>query len=171
MIDVEGVKLAGAIPIDGLTNAGNEVSQLGLVMLRDHRASYSSLRLVRHEYGDYAKARTRSCHAGWVLRIAADPCIPRALTAGVSLCSPAPRVWARRDGSGVTAPGATPAGLPRRQHTELLAVGVGQHDGAVLVDVEVSGSKSDQPVHFRLLITVDRWSEVEALPVPRLFRV
>lgn len=50
LVDVEGVKLAGAVTIDGLTNAGNEVPQLGLVILRDHRASYSSLRLVRHEY-------------------------------------------------------------------------------------------------------------------------
>jgi hypothetical protein len=50
------------------------VSQLGLVILRDHRASYSSLRLVRHEYETTQKARTRSCPARWVLRNAADPC-------------------------------------------------------------------------------------------------
>ena len=43
LVDVEGVKLASAVAIDGLTNAGNEVSQLGLVIRRDHRASYSSL--------------------------------------------------------------------------------------------------------------------------------
>jgi len=49
-IDVEGVKVAGAVAIDGLTNAGDNALQLGLVVLRDHRPRYSSLRLVGHEY-------------------------------------------------------------------------------------------------------------------------
>jgi hypothetical protein len=45
-IDVEGVKLAGTVAIDSLTNAGDKVSQLGFVVFRDHRARCSSLRLV-----------------------------------------------------------------------------------------------------------------------------
>jgi hypothetical protein len=43
LVNLEGVKLAGAVAIHGLTNAGNKVSQLGLVVLPDHGASYSSL--------------------------------------------------------------------------------------------------------------------------------
>ncbi|GAA3919464.1 hypothetical protein Aau02nite_29370 [Amorphoplanes auranticolor] len=84
MVDVEGVKLAGAVTIDGLTNAGNEVPQLGLVILRDHRASYSSLRLVRHEYEPTQRRRlaavlpggSRGCCAdeGWAQgAVARDP--------------------------------------------------------------------------------------------------
>ena len=50
------------------------------------------------------------------------------------------------------------------QHTELIAVGIGQYD-AIATDLEASGPKGDQPVDFRPPITVDRWDEVEALPV------
>jgi hypothetical protein len=45
-VDVEGVELAGAVAIDSLTNAGDKVSQLCLVVLRNHRARCSSRRLV-----------------------------------------------------------------------------------------------------------------------------
>jgi hypothetical protein len=45
-IDVEGVELAGTEAIDGLTNTGDEISQLGLVILRDQRARCSPLRPV-----------------------------------------------------------------------------------------------------------------------------
>ena len=49
LIDVEGVKLAGTVTIDGLSNAGDKASQLCLVVLRDHRARCSSLRPAGHE--------------------------------------------------------------------------------------------------------------------------
>ena len=61
LIDVKGVKLAGAVPIDGFTHADDKVSQLRLVVLRDHRTRCSSLRLVGHEYGGYSG---RSIHSG-----------------------------------------------------------------------------------------------------------
>ena len=48
LIDVEGVELTAAVAIDGLCNAGEQASQLGVVVLRDHRARRSSLRPVRH---------------------------------------------------------------------------------------------------------------------------
>ena len=50
LIDVEGVKRAGTVAIDGLPNAGDKVSQLRLVVLSDHGARCSSLRLAGHEY-------------------------------------------------------------------------------------------------------------------------
>src|SRR5215217_7933907 len=50
VIDLEGVNRAGTVAIDGLPNAGDKVSQLRLVVLRDHGARCSSLRLAGHEY-------------------------------------------------------------------------------------------------------------------------
>ena len=50
LVDVEGVKRAGTVAIDGLANAGDKASQLRLVVLRDHGACCSSFRLVGHEY-------------------------------------------------------------------------------------------------------------------------
>jgi hypothetical protein len=50
VIDVEGVKRAGTVAIDGLPDAGDKVSQLRLVVLRDHGARCSSLQLAGHEY-------------------------------------------------------------------------------------------------------------------------
>jgi hypothetical protein len=45
-INLEGVKLAGPVAINSLANAGDKVSQLGLVVFRDHRSRCPSLRLV-----------------------------------------------------------------------------------------------------------------------------
>ena len=50
MINVERVKLAGTVAIDGLPNAGDKFSQLCVVVVRDHRARCWSLRLAGHEY-------------------------------------------------------------------------------------------------------------------------
>ena len=65
----------------------------------------------------------------------------------------------------------TSAELSGWQHSELVAVGIGQHDGAIPADLEPRGAEGDHPVDLRLLIAVNRWSEVEALPVPCLFGV
>ena len=46
LIDIEGIEITCSEAIDGLCNAGEQAFQLGLVILRDHRARYSSLRLV-----------------------------------------------------------------------------------------------------------------------------
>jgi hypothetical protein len=59
LIDVEGVKLAGTVTIEGLPNTGDQISQLRLVVLRDHRARCPSLRLAGHEL----KATQRSSSA------------------------------------------------------------------------------------------------------------
>jgi hypothetical protein len=48
LIDVEGIKIAGAMAIDGLSDVGEEFVQLRLVVVRDQDARRSSLRLVRH---------------------------------------------------------------------------------------------------------------------------
>jgi hypothetical protein len=48
-INVERVELAGAVAIDGLTDAGDKVSQLCLVVVRDHGPRRSTLRLAGHE--------------------------------------------------------------------------------------------------------------------------
>jgi hypothetical protein len=65
LVDLEGVKLAGAVAIHSLTDAGNKVSKLGLVIFRDHRASYSSLRLARHEYETTLGVRPRRVRTPW----------------------------------------------------------------------------------------------------------
>src|SRR3954447_16913291 len=49
-IDVEGVERVGTVAINGLPNAGDEVIQLCLVVLRDHGTRCSSLGLTRHEH-------------------------------------------------------------------------------------------------------------------------
>jgi hypothetical protein len=48
-INVERVELAGTVAIDGLTDAGDKVSQLCLVVVRDHGPRRSTLRLAGHE--------------------------------------------------------------------------------------------------------------------------
>ena len=50
LIDFEGVKGAGTVATDSLPNAGDELFQLRLVVLRDHGARCLSLRLAGHEY-------------------------------------------------------------------------------------------------------------------------
>ena len=49
LINVERVKLAGTVAIDGLPNAGDKSSKLCVVVVRDHPARRSSLRLAGHE--------------------------------------------------------------------------------------------------------------------------
>lgn len=49
MIDVGRVELAGTVAIDGVPNAGDKFPQLRLVVVRDHQARRSSLRLAGHE--------------------------------------------------------------------------------------------------------------------------
>jgi hypothetical protein len=49
LINVERVKLAGTVAIDGLSNVGDKFCQLCVVVVRDHRARRSSLRLAGHE--------------------------------------------------------------------------------------------------------------------------
>jgi HAMP domain-containing protein len=53
------------------------------------------------------------------------------------------------------------------QHTELMAIGIGHHHPAdlALTDVDSSRPEGDETVDLRLLITVDRWSEIEMQPV------
>jgi len=48
-IDVERVELARTVAIDGLTDAGHKVSQLRLVVVRDHGPRRTTLRLAGHE--------------------------------------------------------------------------------------------------------------------------
>ena len=48
------------------------------------------------------------------------------------------------------------------QDPELVSVGIGQHDGAVLARLELSGAKRDKPFDLRLPITVNRYSQVGA---------
>jgi hypothetical protein len=50
LINVERVEFVGTVAIDGLPNAGDKFSQLCVVVVRDHRARRSSLRLAGHEY-------------------------------------------------------------------------------------------------------------------------
>ena len=50
MINVERVKLAGAVAIDSIPNPRDKLSQLCMVVVRDHRARRSSLRLAGHEH-------------------------------------------------------------------------------------------------------------------------
>src|SRR6188472_2968449 len=56
---------------------------------------------------------------------------------------------------------------PRRQDAELMAVGIGHHHPAdrAMADVDSSRPEGDETVDLRLLITVDRWGEVEVQPV------
>jgi hypothetical protein len=57
--------------------------------------------------------------------------------------------------------------LAWRQHTELMAVGI-DHDHPVnvaLPNVSSRRSKGDQTLDLRLLITVNRWREVEMQPI------
>jgi len=49
VINVERVELAGTVAIDGLPNVGDKFSQLCVVVVRDHRARRSPLRLAGHE--------------------------------------------------------------------------------------------------------------------------
>src|SRR6266511_3016113 len=58
------------------------------------------------------------------------------------------------------------------QHTELIAIGIGHHHPAdlALADVDSSRPEGDETVDLGLLITVDRWSEVEMQPVLACFR-
>jgi hypothetical protein len=63
LINVKRVKLAGTVAIDGLPNAGDKFSQLCVVVVRDHRARCSSLRLARH-----------GCEATQESSLAADVC-------------------------------------------------------------------------------------------------
>src|SRR5215218_6282321 len=81
LIDVEGVNRAGTIPIDGLPNARDKVAQLRLVVLRDHGARCSSLRLAGHEYEatqsaasqrHYRMGRADCGRGGWPPRACAD---------------------------------------------------------------------------------------------------
>ena len=48
-INLEWVELAGTVAIDGLTDTGDKVSQLCLVVVRDHGPRRSTLRLAGHE--------------------------------------------------------------------------------------------------------------------------
>ncbi|MFZ0160492.1 MAG: DinB family protein [Kineosporiaceae bacterium] len=50
MIDVERIKLAGTVTIYGLPDAGDKFPQPCVVVIRDHHARRSSLRLTGHEY-------------------------------------------------------------------------------------------------------------------------
>ena len=50
MINLERVELAGPVAIDGLPDAGDKFSQLCVVVVRDHQARRTSLRLVGHAY-------------------------------------------------------------------------------------------------------------------------
>lgn len=54
-------------------------------------------------------------------------------------------------------------------YAELVAVRVGQHDGAVRTDLDASGPEADQPIDLRLLVATGR-GEVDALPVPKFLR-
>ena len=72
LIYIKGVEVAGAVAIDGFANAGDKVIQLGLVVLRDHRPRYASLRLVGHGYETTQRRRLSALPDG-VARIAADP--------------------------------------------------------------------------------------------------
>ena len=65
--------------------------------------------------------------------------------------------------------------LPGRQHAELMAIGIGHHHPAdvALTDVDARRAEGDQTVDLRLLVAVDRGSEVEVqavLPGLRLER-
>ena len=48
-INVERIELAGTVAIDGLPDARDKVSQLCLVVVRDHGPRRSTLRLAGHE--------------------------------------------------------------------------------------------------------------------------
>lgn len=50
MIDIERVKLADTVTIDGLPNMGDKFPQLCLVVVRNHRTRHSPLRLAGHKY-------------------------------------------------------------------------------------------------------------------------
>jgi hypothetical protein len=54
-------------------------------------------------------------------------------------------------------------GLSRGQHAKLAATGIGHGHpaGLALADVDASCPETDETVDLVLLITVDRWSEVE----------
>jgi hypothetical protein len=71
LIDVEGVERAGTVAIDGLANVGDKVSQLRLVVLRDHGARCLSLRLAGHKY-EATQSQPRSGNTGWVARTAGE---------------------------------------------------------------------------------------------------
>lgn len=58
-INVERVELAGTVAIDRLPDAGDKFSQLCLVVVRDHDARRSSLRLAGHQH----EATQESCLA------------------------------------------------------------------------------------------------------------
>src|SRR6476659_9030164 len=61
----------------------------------------------------------------------------------------------------------------RRQHAELVALGVGEHDprDIALPDVDPPRSERDETLDLRILVAVDRRCDVEMQPVlPRLGR-
>ena len=53
--------------------------------------------------------------------------------------------------------------LSRGQHTEFIAIGIGHDDPAdlALTDVDAGRTEGDEAVDFRLLISIDGWSDVE----------
>jgi len=49
-IDFERIQLAGTVAVNGFPDVGDQLSQLRVVVGRDHRTRCSSLRLVRHDH-------------------------------------------------------------------------------------------------------------------------
>lgn len=49
-IDVERIELASTVAIDGIPDARDQVRQLRVVIIRDHRARRLTLRLAGHDY-------------------------------------------------------------------------------------------------------------------------
>jgi hypothetical protein len=66
-IDLEGIRLAGTVAIDGAPNSGDRLTQLRVVMIRDQRTRRPSLRLADHESEasrfTFHAERGRSCVA------------------------------------------------------------------------------------------------------------
>src|SRR4051794_27648921 len=63
-------------------------------------------------------------------------------------------------------------GHAHRQHTELVAIGIGHHHPAdlALAHLDSSRPEGDETIDLRSLITVQRWCEVEMQPVPPRLR-
>jgi hypothetical protein len=100
-INVERVELAGTVAIDSLPDAGDEFSQLCLVIVRHHDARRSSLRLAGHEH-EATQKFSFAAEAGEPLRGMV------ARWRAVQLYAPS---W---DGRNRWASGRMPAGLGRR---------------------------------------------------------
>jgi hypothetical protein len=88
LINIERVKLAGTVAIDRLPNVGDKFSQLCVVVVRDHRARRSPLRLAGHqceatqESSPAAARLVTVCRAG-TGRVAR---LPRAVRHGKTFC-------------------------------------------------------------------------------------